>query len=150
MIGDSVIKDSILKAVLDEVELMGAEAFPPAEKSREGEEKIGVLEDEEIKKIFSTATFYMREAQQIQLNMRFTPQDNDQEGRRMRSYERVAALLLSYFWLALESKLDFECSTYLGIRRDWSIVDRRKAPDYISENNPMRGFMQRFIPPEEM
>jgi hypothetical protein len=118
---------AIITELLEEVDNTDPNLLPPPYKIEKGEKIVGTIRDEYTKRIFSLSSWYRREGQRLEVDLKSIGEDplTNPEFTKLRQKHET---LVETFWLALRFELNY-WTTSVGIRKDWTVVDTTDSED---------------------
>jgi len=117
---------AIIEQMMGDLEAMDPEAFPPNYPMKvEGEEKVAIVEDLYTRKVYALAKHFLRESEQLQLDIKYESDPQERERLKTMAVElqTKAKMLDQMFWFLVNTQVPGAWLTMnLGIRAGWIIV----------------------------
>ena len=142
----------VLEGLLREIDNADPEMFaPPAEKET-GDQHLGVVTDELIRKAFSLSSFYRREAKRLQVDMEALGKgvDNESQFHLLKTKHEV---LQELTWYLVRSQFD-HWNHGIGLRKGWEVVsipddtDKAKITKTVIAAS-LPGFLRKLLEDED-
>lgn len=120
--------DQLITEFFDELNVEESSSFTPTGDTKPTEEKILIMEDETLKKLYSLYTFYTREAELAKVSLQYAPNDQSTRVNAERLVGKSEVLRELFWYLLKERYPELWNEDGIGIRTGWIIV-RRNEPN---------------------